>query len=918
MKRFIRALLAGALCPLLAAQLTAAPQANPDPYDATEDVELFIPAPGVLGNDVPDPGAFMNAILTTGPTHGAVALNPDGSFFYTPAANYNGPDSFQYKVIGTRNFVIDRSRSIFNVKVRATISLGTDEDQDNAAVIGNAQVFLDPTAPPLQQIRIQDLTVTLDEAVDIHLSWLFGLATLNGHINQGGLTIEMDQAGPAAAIGAGGTFSQFGNTFDSTGTIFLTASGLAGIADIPPTADLNIQDEPYDITPIATEPALGNPQITQVGGNFELRVPIKIEQTFTDPNYTATVTVKGTIYAIAPINPLPESGPTTVSLNVLPVDDPPTPGADRYYTRRNVLISIPATATLTTEDLITAGSNWKYAAGPNDLGTAWREWGYNDSAWPSGPAQLGYGDNDEGTPIDDGPDANRYPTYYFRRGFTLNSPFDTVQPQFEILRDDAAAIYVNGVEIYRDSEPYAAGGPEPLPAAPAQISYATLSTAIIPDETAFRATATGGAPLSFSRRLLYEGRNVVAVEVHQFGANGVVNSSDVSFDFKLRRQRGVAGLLSNDTDIEGDILTAALLQAPAHGSAVVQQNGAFSYSPAPGFHGVDTFRYQVLQNGAPAGIDTVVVPLGSTWQYLDNGTNQGVAWKDLAFVPDASWKLGAAELGYGDGGESTQVEDDPEPGYTQPANNPRFITTYFRQTFNVTDRATIDSLRLRYVRDDGLAIYVNGHRVWLDNLDADVPYNQPARGSISGADESAILQSDIIPATMLVEGVNVIAAEIHQSDTGSSDISFNLELSLHRATTAVVTLEVLDDDVDNDLMSDTWERANGIDFTVANGGADPDADGESNRDEFTAGTDPRSTGSVFRVRQISASLGGYLLTLESTPGKQYQLQLSPDLATWSNSGSPFFAAPTGNTTPVLVLAPGPRHFFRWQVLNTWQ
>jgi len=351
---------------------------------------------------------------------------------------------------------------------------------------------------------------------------------------------------------------------------------------------------------------------------------------------------------------------------------------------------------------------------------------------------------------------------------------------------------------------------------------------------------------------------------------------------------------------------------------VVQENGAFSYSPAPGFHGVDTFRYQVFQNGIPAGIDTVVVPLYSTWQYLDNGTNQGVAWRDLAFVPDASWKLGAAELGYGDGGESTQVEDDPEPGYTQPANNPRFITTYFRQTFNVTDRATIDSLRLRYVRDDGLAIYVNGHRVWLDNLDADVPYNQPARGSISGADESAILQSDIIAATMLVEGVNVIAAEIHQSDTGSSDISFNLELSLHRATTAVVTLEVLDDDVDNDLMSDTWERANGIDFTVANGGADPDADGESNRDEFTAGTDPRSTGSVFRVRQISASLGGYLLTLESTPGKQYQLQLSPDLATWSNSGSPFFAAPTGNTTPVLVLAPGPRHFFRWQVLNTWQ
>src|SRR6185295_11866338 len=182
--------------------------------------------------------------------------------------------------------------------------------------------------------------------------------------------------------------------------------------------------------------------------------------------------------------------------------------------------------------------------------------------------------------------------------------------------------------------------------------------------------------------------------------------------------------LANDTDVDGDILTAALLQAPAHGTAVLQNNGAFSYSPAPGFHGTDTFTYQVLQNGVPAGIDTVAVPFGSIWTYLDNGTNQGVAWRELAFVPDASWKVGAAELGYGDGGETTQVEDDPEPGYTQPPNNPRFITTYFRQNFNVTDRATIDSLRVRFVRDDGILIFVNGQRVWFDNVADNATFDQ--------------------------------------------------------------------------------------------------------------------------------------------------------------------------------------------------
>src|SRR5207253_2374026 len=55
-------------------------------------------APGVLANDTDVDGDPLTAILVTSPTHGTLSLNNDGSFTYTPALNYNGPDSFTYKI----------------------------------------------------------------------------------------------------------------------------------------------------------------------------------------------------------------------------------------------------------------------------------------------------------------------------------------------------------------------------------------------------------------------------------------------------------------------------------------------------------------------------------------------------------------------------------------------------------------------------------------------------------------------------------------------------------------------------------------------------------------------------------------------------------------------------------------------------
>ena len=79
---------------------------------------------------------------------------------------------------------------------------------------------------------------------------------------------------------------------------------------------------------------------------------------------------------------------------------------------------------------------------------------------------------------------------------------------------------------------------------------------------------------------------------------------------------------------------------------------------------------------APAGaVITTIVPAGSTWRYLDNGSNQGTAWRASGFA-DGGWAQGAAQLGYGDGDEATVVSFGPNA-------STKYRTTYFRRQFTV-------------------------------------------------------------------------------------------------------------------------------------------------------------------------------------------------------------------------------------------
>ena len=170
-----------------------------------------------------------------------------------------------------------------------------------------------------------------------------------------------------------------------------------------------------------------------------------------------------------------------------------------------------------------------------------------------------------------------------------------------------------------------------------------------------------------------------------------------------------------------------------------------------------------------SAVSDSLVLTNSSWKYLDNGSNQGTPWKATGFN-DISWALGNAELGYGDGDESTVVS------YGSSSNN-KYITTYFRKSFSVPNAALYSTLTFGLVRDDGAIIYLNGTEVYRNNLPTgSVNFKTKASTDITATNESTFIFFTIA-STLLVSGTNNVSVEIHQYDKTSPDISFKLNLA---------------------------------------------------------------------------------------------------------------------------------------------
>ena len=163
---------------------------------------------------------------------------------------------------------------------------------------------------------------------------------------------------------------------------------------------------------------------------------------------------------------------------------------------------------------ILPGASWRYLDTVDNASqppAGWTGVGFDDSAWAQGTGVLGYGAvPDLATTVDDG-GSPRNVTTYFRRTFARADPGAFAEYAIDLLRDDGAVVYVNGVEMARPNMP---GG---------AVQHTTLALTEVTGDPTFEAVGPVAA------QALASGTNVVAVEVHQVSTA----SDDLAFDLAL-------------------------------------------------------------------------------------------------------------------------------------------------------------------------------------------------------------------------------------------------------------------------------------------------------------------------------------------------------------------------------------------------
>lgn len=178
----------------------------------------------------------------------------------------------------------------------------------------------------------------------------------------------------------------------------------------------------------------------------------------------------------------------------------------------------------------------------------------------------------------------------------------------------------------------------------------------------------------------------------------------------------------------------------------------------------------------------------NAWKYNDESIDLGTDWIAPNY-DDSAWSNGIVAIGFGSANNPNEPLPAPNvirtiPRKSTPTNaNRNIITFYFRTHFTLTNDPGNLALTASNLIDDGAIFYVNGREVnrvampegaasWgtTATRNDDIGTSRTPTSSTHGYDIFAI------PEDALVQGDNVMAVEVHQANSASSDMVFQTEL----------------------------------------------------------------------------------------------------------------------------------------------
>ncbi|MCP3141916.1 DUF1929 domain-containing protein [Pyxidicoccus sp. QH1ED-7-1] len=471
----------------------------------------------------------------------------------------------------------------------------------------------------------------------------------------------------------------------------------------------------------------------------------------------------------------PTEGGLTITAPATNVDAPPGPYLlflvdDKGVPSIGKVVSVP-TVTPKLRRFISFSDVWRYDARNVDLGPGWMLPAFDDSGWQSGPGQLGYGDEDEGTVLTRTTPAQ--PSVYFRKRFTLDKAVS--RARLEALFDDGVAVWLNGVPVF---ERNMGDGTD----------FGDYASASVSNEYVRADVPLTGNPFRL-------GENVIAAMVKQVSGT----SDDLTFALGLEVELSEAGpgpdsltmLSPNGGEVllagasvplrwasTGSVATVDLAWSPDLGAtwtpiaSGVANTGVYTWQVPGATTSRALVRVSKAGEATPVDVSDAAfaiaseqrqtpIPWQSTWKYHGSGADPGPGWQ-LAGYDDSAWPSGAGQLGYGDGDETTVF----------PRTVPSQTSVYFRKKFTVTGAVTSATLRALY--DDGVLVYLNGTQVMLRNMHAtSLGHTRYATG---GAEND--VATEVLSPGLFVQGENTLAVMVKQVGSSSPDLSFDLSLEL--------------------------------------------------------------------------------------------------------------------------------------------